>query len=645
MRTASRGSTNPSRIRCTVAAGVLILAAFLAYLPALSGDFQWDDHSNIRENFALRRDAATAAAFWPSRALTLLSFWLNYRLGGLAVFGYHLANVLIHCLGAFGIYLILDLVLPPNCRKNGAALLGALLFALHPLQTQAVAYITQRYASLSGTLAVWSVFFYLLRPRKTGSLIASAACLLGAIGARESAAAVPWALAAIALFRRDAAGLRRAVPLLLVSLLVLPPILLTARGTGGMDAYYYRAGVGGMPEYSFGAQAVTLSGRGQYLLTQLGAFRLYLRLLLLPLGLAPYHDLTPPNSLGTLDLCTLAGIVFCVLFGAANLRRGGLVGGGLIWFLVCLLPTSSLVVLWPFAAEHHLYLPLGGLTLAFSANLTSPGRSRAAAAIVIFLGCLTFIRAQAWTTEVLLWQDNVDNYPDFALARYSLAGALIKNGMLEDGLREAEAAARLNPRLNTWPNRWAALYGLRYWEEAEEAARIWRAGRPGEGSAHLALGKTLLASGRAQDAVEILEQAHRSFPGNSEPLLLLGLAWKQLGNLEQEEFYLLAAWRLDPTREGPLISLGSLRARQGRLIQAEELYARAVRLNPASPTAWYNQGNFLLACGRKQEGREALNRARNLAAGTVWAQRLAGAAREEMSTGNPVRLTPPPPAR
>ncbi|MCI0529344.1 MAG: hypothetical protein L0Y56_18045, partial [Nitrospira sp.] len=132
---------------------------FLVYLNTLGVPFQYDDSATIASNPSIHLQqfnfSGIKKAFTDNRPVSNLSFAINYYLGGYHVLGYHLVNMMIHGLTGCAVYLFFLRTLGPS--SAGVALLGALLWATHPVQTQAVTYITQRMASLATLFFMWSI--------------------------------------------------------------------------------------------------------------------------------------------------------------------------------------------------------------------------------------------------------------------------------------------------------------------------------------------------------------------------------------------------------------------------------------------------------------------------------------------------------
>lgn len=149
----------------------LFLSGFIAYSNTFHNSFHFDDGSSITDNFAIRdlQNLRNIWNFWPSRFITYLSFSINYHFHQLNVFGYHLVNLLVHIISAILIFYFIFLTFSTPKMKdanitkhaNVIAFFVALIFLAHPIQTQAVTYITQRIASLATLFYLASLIFYI----------------------------------------------------------------------------------------------------------------------------------------------------------------------------------------------------------------------------------------------------------------------------------------------------------------------------------------------------------------------------------------------------------------------------------------------------------------------------------------------------
>ncbi|HOO76339.1 MAG TPA: hypothetical protein PLI51_00010 [bacterium] len=594
------------------------VAVALVYFPVLTGEFQLDDYNIIRHNPALLRGWGAAAAFWPSRALALWSFRLNFLVGGWSLPGFHGFNIALHAASALALYGILRILLGRTPAAAAGAFFGALFFAVHPAATQAVSYVVQRFVSLAGCLVLAAVLGYLsgrrawLRGEGRAEIavpyLAGLACFLGASFSKESALVLPAAIlvgeaASSSAERPRSRRLLFALPWVLAVLVPLAAVAATAaRPEGeGMDGFYYRRNFSsGSAALTVPAQGVSLASRREYLYTQLNAFRDYLALAAVPVGQAVYHELEPARSLLRADVAVSALLLSgFLLLGARLLGAGSVGGGGMLWFVLCLLPTSSVVVLWPFFSEHHLYLGLAGAgtVLAAAVSLASgarPAPARAAAWAVVFcLALMAFSRNLRWGTEVALWESNVRRYPASGLARYSLAGSLIRFGRFREGLREADLAAVLTPSLDTFHNRWAARFSLGRMQEALALAEEYARLNPGALDPWLMLAKTRLARGEPGAARAALDRAAAIDPEAVPVLVLTAVAAEREDDRVAEAKALERVLGIDPGNESALILLAGLRAREGNYAEADRIYRRALELHSESALAASNYRAFL----------------------------------------------------
>ncbi len=447
-----------------------ILALTVAvYAPALGASFHFDDFAIFADRFV------TAADGWwqvfrvsQTRPLTYLTFLMNFQAGGAVPWGYHAVNLALH-LGAVAAAwsVFRRLLRPPQ------AWFATALFALHPLQTEAVSYVFAR-ATVLATLLCLLAWRDWLADRRWRAVAWFAAALL----AKEECVAFPLFLFATD-WLRDRWQRQSAAPLgamVAASLAAGVRLLLVASQTAG-------SGVGVHPA-------------GKYLLTQPKVIWEYMQLLVLPIGQNFDHDVklwSPADWAGTAALVALVALVGVALWKRS--RAAWWLGA-----LVLLAPTSSLIPLADLMFEHRLYLPIISLAAGVGEWVTRLKRP-VAAALVIALAGVSFARARVWTDDLTLWSDAAAKSPAKVRPKLQLARALAQSdparaeallaesqrlepdnaaahtqlGSLwldqrqpDRALREFEAALRLEPRsASALSNRGTALYMLGRPEEAE----------------------------------------------------------------------------------------------------------------------------------------------------------------------------------
>lgn len=436
---------------------VILMAAWGAVIYSnvlLRGIFIFDDFDYVVDN-PIVKDLGRAIVMSDPRQVGYLSFALNYALNPTwEPFGFHLVNVVIHILTGIMIFFLLKTVLAtlwryvPGSESAGGApadlsgdfipALAALIFLVHPLQTQAVSYVTQRFTSLSVLLYVATVLAY-LRARlrfergEQGFMVAflyvlSFVSAVLAMKTKEIAFTIPFVLAALELllFGGSVFGRRRAYFLVpfLATLLVVPLSLM------GPDWGIIPGGAG-VDEVTRRDKIFDLFQRSpyEYLITQFRVVVTYLRLMVLPVNQMAVYDFRPSRSffepgvvLSLLLLLSLAAsAIYAWRRSGAAARRDAvslrLYALGILWFFVTSSVESSVIPIKDMIFEHRTYLPGIGIFTAlavlveriacgFFPSVSCRIRMTALAAVILIpLSVATYVRNEIWTDEVLFWDD------------------------------------------------------------------------------------------------------------------------------------------------------------------------------------------------------------------------------------------------
>jgi len=595
-----------------LASGVLILAALAAYHNSFAGPFVFDDVPAIAGNPSIHQLWPLSGVLAPGldggltvsgRPLVNLSLAVNYALGGDAVQGYHLFNLLIH-LGAgltlFGITRR-TFAQPQLAGRFGdtalpLGLVVALVWLLHPLQTESVTYVVQRAESLMGLCYLLTVYAFI---RSTASdqpglwlILSFLACLFG-MAAKEVMVSAP--LIVFLYDRTFVAGSfgeawrrRWRYYLGLAGTWILLAWLVA--GTTG------RGGTAG-----FG----TVVGPWSYLLTQCEAIIRYLGLVIWPHPLVFDYGTATVGHLGevwpqALLLVTLAaGTLWAVV------RRPGWGFAGACFFLT-LGPSSSLVpVASQTMAEHRMYLPLIVPVMLMVAGLhVWLGRRSFLVCGALAAGCggLTFLRNADYRSELALWSDTVAKRPANGRAHNNLGKAVLATGRAEEAFAHFQEAIRLQPAApEPYYNLGLALARLNRSDEAinhyQEALRR----KPDYAEAHNNLGNALLAAGRRDEAGAHYEEARRLKPGWAETHGNLANVRLEQGRTTEAIQCGEEAVRLDPGYAAGHYNLGNALAQAGRLPGALTHYEAALRLRPDYADVANNLGNVLVELGRLPE--------------------------------------------
>jgi len=558
---------------------LICLAGVAVYANTLGAPFALDDITSITTNPITRNFKLVLN----SRIVTYLSLALNYRLHGLDVTGYHVVNLCIHLANGMLVYGFLGflqktpLLAASNFNdkeKRLIALFSALLFVCHPIQTQAVTYISQRAASLATLFYLATHLLYLvarLSPSRTRAVACGCAAFVAALLAlatKEIAFTLPLTLLLVELIFFGGSLRQKALPLalLFLPLLFVPLALIPTLGARG-----------NLTELL--AKITSLTGdisRGEYLLTQFRVILTYLRLLFLPVGQNVDYDYPVFRSMTPEVLASLAVIVAILALAAwllVRARRQGqtelnLAAFGLFWFFTTLSVESSIIPIPDVIFEHRLYLPSVGFFSACVAALFVLRRSlqqRAAAVAGLLLPLLALVvlvlagaaaaRNDVWRDEVTLWEDIVRKSPLKARAHGNLGSAYQSRGRLDDAAREYREVIRLAPR------------------------------DPG---AHINLGTNLYRQRKWAEAADWYRQALRLDPGNVAGHYNLGRTLTEMARLPEAEKELREAIRLKPDHDAARNSLSIVLFKMQRHAEALTELREAVRINPGNSEAVKN---------------------------------------------------------
>lgn len=414
----------------------IALAVLAAYLHALSAGFQFDDWNVIVDNPAVHGWAAWWDRMPGIRPLLKLTYVANW-VSGWSVEGFRAVNLALHLVNtamvAWVVRAILETTGQPRARAASAALVAAALFALHPVQTESVTYISGRSVSLMATCYLVALLVHLRMPSRSGQA-ATVATFVVAFAAKENAWTLPFALTAIEAARpgtswRSAVSRTRWLWWTLVAVFAGA---LTIRG--------YRVLL---------ARSLETRTLGENLLTQVDgiAYLLTRPLLLLQTNidpdLAPQTQWTPMLAVEAVALLAVLGVAL------RQWRRRPWLGLGLVWPFALLLATNSVLPRLDVANDRQLYLALIGpawiVGMALQ-GLSSPRVARGlAAALAIVLFGTTAARNREYLTEVSLWEATAKASPGKARVWNNLGFARQTAGDLEGARTAYERALAIDP--------------------------------------------------------------------------------------------------------------------------------------------------------------------------------------------------------
>jgi len=596
---------------------LLVSATLVAYLPALRGTLLWDDNMHVtrpelRSLDGLWRiwfDLPATQQYYP---LLHSAFWVEHRLWGDAVLGYHLTNVLLHAASACLVVSIARRLSLPGAWLAGFA------FALHPVCVEAVAWISEQKSTLSGVFYLASALVYINfdRTRRRRLYLAALGLFVLALMSKTVTATLPAALLVVFWWQRGRVEWRRDV-------LPLIPWFAIGASAGLFTAWVERS-----PEL-IGAQGA------QYSLT------LVQRLLLA--GRVPWFyawkDLWPANLMFTYPHWQIdAGDYWQYLFPVALLatavglgwlaRRNRGPMAAFLFFVGTLFPALGFLNVFPFrysyVADHFQYLALLGIIVPAAAGLTMLARrlpqGKVVLALPALLGVLTFQQSANYRDYERLFRATLARNPGSSFLHSNLGVILMSSG------REAEAAGHFQEAVRLTPddpdyrvNLGLALAQLpgRTGDAVAEYRTALRIS-PDLPTAHVNLGLSLASEpGHLQEAIEEYRKAiavYRSKPRGDADMWQahfdLGLALAQAPGEEAEAIAeLQTAVRMKPDSALAHFQLGNALQKIGRLAEAIAEYKESVELDPGVPEVHYEMAYALAQMpGRVSEAIEECRR-------------------------------------
>jgi tetratricopeptide (TPR) repeat protein len=604
------------------AALVIIAAVAAAYSNSFSGPFIFDDVSAIQKNATIR-SLRSAAVLMPPGKVTLsrrplanLSFAVNYAIGRLAVRSYHAGNLLIHLLAALTLFGIVrrTLLLPALRDRFGGAATGlaaavALIWALHPLQTESVTYIVQRAESLMGLCYLLTLYAVIRGasserpwPWYAGAVIV---CALG-MGAKEVIATAPIVLllydrAFLAGSFRETFRRRGGLYLGLAA---------TWAVFGAMMLLYKGSGAAG-----FGISTVT---PWRYALTQPGVILHYLGLSFWPQSLcldypwpfaATFEEVAP-------EVIALAALLAATAWAVVRRPALGFLGA---WFFLILAPTSSVMPIKDACFEHRMYLSLAavvaGAVIAGYALIRRLARQSAlsddsaamtavvlAMAVAAALGWATFRRNADYRTEVSIWEDATRKQPGNCRAWSSLGEAYVSASRYDDAIRSCDRALAVDPNFPpAYDIRGLARAGAGRLSESIRDYDKAIALKPDFAAAYNSRGVADVGIGRLSDAIADYDKAIALKPDFAEAFNNRGLVYATMGRLTEAVRDYDKALDLDPDYATAYNSRGNARADAHRDSEAIADYDRAIALKPDFAEAYNNRGGAYARSARSIE--------------------------------------------
>jgi len=637
--------------------------AFIAFLPSLTATFvNWDDEASFLTNTAYR------GLGWPELrwmfTTTLLGHWspvvwltwsFNYVAGGLDPWGYHLGNLLLHSANVALFWLAARRLLAigsgaatTSATVAGGATIAALIWGLHPLRAEAVAWASARRDLLCGLFYLLALLAYLRGVARGAGIerrwwALSLGAFAAALSSKSVAMTLPFTLVLLDLYPLR----RRGLGWWILAREKLPYAVLAA--AGGVVAFVARQDSGSITAYAqYGVGArLALAAHTVWFSWWKSVW---------PTGLSPMYELPQRVDLGQARFLGALLAVAALTAALARLRRRWPAGlAAWVQSIIVLVPISGVVHSGnQLAADRYSYLAgLGFAVVAGSGLLwvlhhaaARPARrwmaplAWTAALLVVFgLGAAARVQTAVWQDSETLWRRAVEVDPACSLCESNLGRVVAR----PDRFPEAEAHVRRAIALRAdrpgpHENMGAIMLAQNRYPEAEEHFRRAATLRPDRAASRNALGVALAGQGRDREAEAEFREAARLSPRLVDAPANLGVLYSRMGRFEEAITQLRQALALDSRRAGTRTELGrALRGRaielvrEHRLPEAQRLWQEGSPLAGDDPDLFHRLGQALVEQGNGVEAIPILERAVTLAPGRgaqrfwlVRAYRLAG---------------------
>lgn len=622
---------NKPVIQHVLAVLLLAVLGLAAYSNSFDASFHFDDYTYIVNKKEIR-DLGNVQAIYralghPSRFITFWTFALNYHIHRFDVFGYHLVNWFIHFFNSVLVYgLVHLLVCLPRVKEEQRtadvyplALFCALLFLVHPLQTEAVTYIVQRFTSLAVLFYLAAVNCYmkarLTRGGKSGVyyVLFGVSAVLGMF-TKQICFTIPFNVLFIEWFLISS-SLSQMIKKRWKFLVVLGFLILVIPS-------FFRFNSSGIIGREFLSRSHTpdIINTNTYFLTQARVIPTYIRLLLVPAGQTLDYDFSVSTSLfepkvaaGFLFLAALAGIAIgCV-------RRYKLITFGIGWFFITISVTSSIIPIPHVIFEHHMYLPSVGLILVinlllrgFCKNAKSYGLVMGA--VIVLFSVLTYQRNTVWKTDINLWTDIVKKAPNKVRVWNNLGMAYLEKGEFEKSIDCFNRAVTMNQAAaRVYNNRGLAYLALKKDREASadfnRAVDLYRLNKetdPESGKKVWAelfknRGELYLKNKDYPSALRDFKEAETIDPQNERILYNLGYVHELLKQFEPARGYYERSIAANGEFVKPYIGLGFFYHNQSDNERAIAYYTKALKIDPQNGEAYYFRAVVFYEQGKKKE--------------------------------------------
>jgi len=601
----------PGALRVAIA--LIVIAGGVCFYSALGNGFtNWDDDAFLLKNETIRaldwsniKEMFTTAERHYYGPLFFLSFAVEYHFFSYDPFIYHLDNVLLHIINSLLVFWLILIL----CRRMPVALVTGLLFAVHPLHVESVAWITERKDVLFGFFYLLAVIFYLKSKERRYPLFfcLSFICALFSCLAKPMAVSLPFALILCDVFQRrriDAKAILEKAPFFLLAVMF------------ALITVHFQKVVGGHLGWA------ALFWRNALVSCKAVVFYIYKTALPLKLSaLYPYPGTVSIREAGF--LLSVAAVIGLILIAAASLKRTRVIFFSIFFFFATIGPVIGIIRIGRhFIAERYMYIPSVGLFFLFASfweflyRRSRPGQKAAKvilifllAAGILWLGALTYKRNKVWRTSEALWKDVLRQFEDNTVALLHLGKFYASSG-------QEEKAEELFLKILKRENNAHAYYNLgrikfrrKDYEKAVKAFRAAVLIDEDYPYAYEHLARALYKNGRLDEAIEAAGKAIQIEKDNASCYFTLGMLYRDSGDYEKSVRHLEKAHALKPDNIGYLMCLGLALYKNGEYERAVAAYKKVLALEEDAAEAYAAIGLIYAGTGKEKEALEYFERA------------------------------------
>ena len=576
-------------------AAVIIVAAAVIFWPTLHGDWLWDDDTDITQNpftqsanglWSIWFEPGTQFDYYPMKASVQ---WAQWHLWGNDTLGYHVTNLMLHIISALLVWRLF--------HKLGLKLawLGGLIFAVHPVQVESVAWIAELKNTLSMPFFLLAAIFYLDfdEQRRPRDFMFSVGCFLLAMLTKPAMVMFPVVILLYAWWKRGRIGrddLKASAPFFAVSLV--------------MGWVTLRCGVWYNELHPLSYQGPELGGILSRLALTGSSLAFYFWKSIWPTLLLPIYpqwSVAPPSLLQFLPWPLLGGFLFWFWTKRQSWGRDVLFGTS--FFLLLLLPFCDVVsanymgVTW--VMDHFLYIPILGLIGLVIAGLERATRWMPKPACIMGIGLLAGILmamiaesrgyAENFVNQEVLWTYTVARNPEAWLAYNDLGKTLCQKGRVDEAIPQFQKALEIHPNYaEAYNNLGSALAQKGQVDEAMIQYQKVLVINPNVAETHNNLGQIFLQKGQLDEAIAQFQLALEINPNFAEIHTNLGNSLSKKGRVDEAMIQFQEALEINPDYVDAHSDLGLALLQKGQADQAVEQFLDVIRINPGDRNAQKN---------------------------------------------------------